>query len=246
VEDTSVTPPPIPEKPSKVSLEKRLEKEAPQLVSLVKPLKVSLEKHNLMDVVAQVALLIDISGSMKNLFKNGTVQRIIDKIVPLAMQFDDNGEFELWYFGISAKSMSPVTIKNYSSATSDWDKLMSRYGGGTNLAPAIEDVVEKYKGGKTPAYVLCITDGATTKAGKVKNLISQASDYPIFWQFIGVGRGNYGILEELDAMTGRRIDNANFFILDDIDRVDNTELYSRMLAEFPSWLKEARRFGIVS
>ncbi|MDR3163942.1 MAG: VWA domain-containing protein [Synergistaceae bacterium] len=245
VEDTSAAPRQESIKSSKVSLEKRIEKEAPQLVSLVKPLKVSLEKHNLMDVVAQVALLIDISGSMQNMFNNGTVQRIIDKIVPLAMQFDDNGEFELWYFGVSAKRMSSVTIKNYSSATFDWDRLMSRYGGGTNLAPAVEDVVDEYKNSKIPAYVLCITDGATSKAGKVKDLISQASDYPIFWQFIGVGRGNYGILEELDTMAGRRIDNANFFILDDIDQIDNTELYSRMLAEFPSWLKEAGHLGIV-
>jgi stress response protein SCP2 len=245
-EDTAAAAPPqAPVKPGGVSLEKRLEKEAPQLVSLAKPLRVSLEKHNLMDVTAQVALLIDISGSMGRMFRGGTVQRIIDKIVPLAMQFDDNGEFELWYFGSSAKRMPPVTIRNYSSAAADWVQLMSQYGGGTNLAPAVEEIADEYKNGKIPAYVLCITDGATTKAGKVKKLISQASAYPIFWQFIGVGRGNYGILEQIDSMTGRRVDNANFFVLDDIDQVDNTELYSRMLAEFPSWLREAGRLGIV-
>ncbi|GHV52658.1 hypothetical protein FACS1894216_09190 [Synergistales bacterium] len=46
-------------------------------------------------------------------------------------------------------------------------------------------------------------------------------------------------------MAGRRVDNANFFALDDIDRIDNTELYSRMLGEFPLWLKEAKRLGIL-
>ncbi|GHS97777.1 tellurium resistance protein [Synergistales bacterium] len=232
-------------KPDKVSLEKRLEKEAPQLVSLAKPLKVSLEKHKLTDVVAQVALLIDISGSMTSTFKRGTVQRVIDKIVPLALQFDDNGEFELWYFGAGCKRMPPVTANNYSKAADDWKSIMDRLGGGTNLAPALDDVIDEYRGGKLPAYVLCITDGATSSEGKVKKLIAKASEYPIFWQFIGIGGSGYGVLEDLDTMAGRKVDNANFFALDDIDRIDNTELYSRMLAEFPIWLKEAKRLGMI-
>ena len=124
------------------------------------------------------------------------------------------------------------------------------------MAPAIEDVVSEYQKSTLPAYVLCITDGATSNGAKVKKLISKASSYPIFWQFIGIGgggffksigigRGKYGILEELDTMPGRRVDNANFFSLDDIDHVDNTELYSRMLTEFPDWLKEAKRLRII-
>ena len=46
-------------------------------------------------------------------------------------------------------------------------------------------------------------------------------------------------------MTGRKVDNANFFSLDDIGRIDNTELYSRMLKEFPEWLKEAKHLKIL-
>ncbi|MDR1481633.1 MAG: VWA domain-containing protein [Synergistaceae bacterium] len=235
-----------PPAPTKVSLEKRLEKEAPQLVSLAKPLKISLEKHNLTEVIAQVALLIDISGSMSSSFSSGIVQRVIDKIVPLAMQFDDNGEFELWYFGSSCKRMDSVTTKNYQQATLNWKKIMSSCGGGTNLFPAIKEVVEEYKHGNLPAYVLCITDGGTSNGKQVKDLIKSASSYPIFWQFIGIGGSSYGILEDLDTMTGRKVDNANFFALDDIDRIDNAILYSRMLSEFPQWLKEAKRASILT
>ncbi|MDR1873605.1 MAG: VWA domain-containing protein [Synergistaceae bacterium] len=239
------TPSPVPAKPQKVSLEKRLEKEAPQLVSLAKPLRVSLEKHKLTDVIAQVALLIDISGSMTSSFKSGAVQRVIDKIVPLAMEFDDNSEFELWYFGDRCRRMDSVTVQNYQRAAQNWKKVMRDCGGGTNLAPAVEEVVNEYKRGSLPAYVLCITDGETSNGARVKGMIKDASAYPIFWQFIGIGGSSYGILEDLDTMRGRKVDNANFFSLDDIDRIDNTELYSRMLSEFPQWLKEARRAGIL-
>ncbi|MDD3306535.1 MAG: VWA domain-containing protein [Acetobacterium sp.] len=240
-----VPKPQIAPAPVKVSLEKRLEKDAPLLVSLVKPLKVSLEKYKLTETVAQVALLIDISGSMKRTFKNGTVQSVIDKMVPLAMQFDDDGEFEMWYFGKTSKRMPSINISNYSSATQDWLKLIKTYGGGTNLAPAIEEVINEYKMSKLPAYVLCITDGATANEGKVKKLITGAAQYPIFWQFVGIGGGNYGVVQAIDHLPGRKVDNANFFSLDDIGRVENTELYSRMLAEFPQWLKEAKRLGIL-
>jgi stress response protein SCP2 len=244
-EPTAAIPPSASAQSSKVSLEKRLEKEAPQLVSLAKPLKVSLEKHKLTDVIAQVALLIDISGSMSPSFQSGTVQRVIDKIVPLAMEFDDNGEFELWYFGSRCKRMDSVTVKNYQKATNNWQKVMSDCGGGTNLAPAVEEVIGEYQKGSLPAYVLCITDGETSNGAHVKDLIKRASACPIFWQFIGIGGNTYGILEDLDIMSGRKVDNANFFSLDDVNRIDSTVLYSRMLSEFPQWLKEAKRVGIL-
>lgn len=244
---------------SKISLEKRLEKEAPQLVSLAKPLKISLEKNNLNDVVAQVALLIDISGSMSKNFEKGVVQNIINKVVPLAMQFDDNSEFELWYFGTRSKRMNAVKINNYMQAANDWKNIMSSCGYGTDLSYAIREVVENYKESKIPAYVLCITDGATSNGRKVEELICSSANYPIFWQFIGISdnpspigkffggfsSGSFGILEKLDTMSGRIVDNANFFSLNDIDNVDNTQLYTRMLAEFPIWLKEAKRLNII-
>lgn len=215
------------------------------MLSLVKPLKISLEKHNLTDLVANVALLIDVSGSMRKMFKGGLVQNVVDRIVPLAMQFDDNGEFELWYFGSSPKRLDSVNSRNYSQATVEWQGIMSACGGGTNLAPAISDIVDTFENSRLPVYVLCITDGATISEGKVKKLISAASSKPIFWQFIGIGNGNYGILHKLDTMKGRVVDNANFFTLDDLTNIDDTELYTRMLAEFPIWLNEARRMRII-
>ncbi|WP_240758355.1 VWA domain-containing protein [Lysinibacillus sp. SGAir0095] len=66
----------------------------------------------------------------------------------------------------------------------------------------------------------------------------------IFWQFVGIGNAKYGVLERLDTLSGRVVDNANFFALDDLDKVSDEELYNRVFKEFPLWLREARRFGI--
>ena len=113
----------------------------------------------------------------------------------------------------------------------------------------MEEVIQEYNDYETydemlPAYVIFVTDGGVSKTNEIKRLLIESSKGPIFWQFVGVNGYGYGILEELDTMSGRYIDNANFFALDDFRSVDNSELYSRLLNEFPSWLKEAKRVGI--
>jgi stress response protein SCP2 len=231
---------------SKVSLEKKLQQDAPRLVSLAKPIKIVLDKHKLNDVVARVGLVLDISGSMSGRYSNGTVQEIVNKIVPLAVQFDDDGELDLWYYGSHPQRMPSVNLKNYENAVPrDWKKLMASLGY-ENVEPLVmELVVEEYRGGPVPAYVIFITDGGVGSESQIKTLLITASKAPIFWQFVGVGGSGYGVLERLDSMSGRYVDNANFFALDDFKRVPDDELYERLLGEFPSWLREVKRLGMI-
>ena len=235
----------VVEKPVKVSLEKKMEK-APELVSLVKPLVFELKKKNLETTVARVGLVLDISGSMVPRFKNGTVQSIVNKTLPLAVQFDDDGELDFWFYGTTARKMNSVNLKNYTSAVpEDWKHLMLDLGGRNNEPIVMRMVVDEYKDTKIPAYVLFITDGGVNQKREIQNIITEASHLPIFWQFVGVGGKNYGILEKLDTMTGRYVDNAGFFALDDFKKVSNEELYARLLEEFPSWLEEIKRKGMI-
>jgi len=236
---------PVVAEPVKVSLEKKMEK-APELVSLVKPLVFELKKKNLETTVARVGLVLDISGSMVPRFKNGTVQSIVNKTLPLAVQFDDDGELDFWFYGTTARKMDSVNLKNYTTAVpEDWKHLMLDLGGRNNEPIVMRMVVDEYKDTKIPAYVLFITDGGVNQKKEIQNIITEASHLPIFWQFVGVGGKNYGILEKLDTMTGRYVDNAGFFALDDFKKVSNEELYARLLEEFPSWLEEIKKKGMI-
>ena len=236
---------PVVEKTVKVSLEKKMEK-APELVSLVKPLVFELKKKNLETTVARVGLVLDISGSMVPRFKNGTVQSIVNKTLPLAVQFDDDGELDFWFYGTTARKMNSVNLKNYKMAVpEDWKHLMLDLGGRNNEPIVMRMVVDEYKDTKIPAYVLFITDGGVNQKREIQNIITEASHLPIFWQFVGVGGKNYGILEKLDTMSGRYVDNAGFFALDDFKKVSNEELYARLLEEFPSWLEEIKKKGMI-
>ena len=55
------------------------------LINMSKDNKIDMTKH-----VARVALAMDYSGSMSNLFHNGSVQETISRLLPIALRFDDN------------------------------------------------------------------------------------------------------------------------------------------------------------
>lgn len=230
----------------RISLEKKLQSGAPALVSLAKPIQVVLEKKNLQNEVARVALVIDISGSMHGRFQNGTVQEIVNKTLPLAVQFDDDGELDFWYYGSCCKRMDSVNMANYQYAVPrDWEQLMRNLGYGNNEVAVMKEVKKEYCDSNLPAYVLFITDGGVGNTLGIQKQLKEASHFPIFWQFVGVGGSNYGVLEKLDTMSGRFVDNAGFFALDDFRTVPNEELYSRLLSEFPIWLREIRRLRMI-
>ena len=241
-----VPPPPAPPAPSnKVSLEKKLSK-APALVSLAKPIMVQLEKKNLTNTVARVGLVMDITGSMYMAYKSGIVQDIVNKILPLAVQFDDDGQLDFWYYAQTFAHRPAVDLGNYTSAVPDnWKEVMNELGGTNNEPEVIKDIIEFYRGSSQPVYIIFITDGGMAKKGEIKKLMKQASEMPIFWQFVGVEGSNYGILENLNELEGRYVDNAGFFAMDDYRAVSNDELYDRLLSEFPVWLNEAKRLGLV-
>ncbi len=238
-------PEPQPE-PVKVSLEKKLERSAPQLVSLAKPLETELKKRNLMDCTARVALVLDISGSMCVRYGDGTVQEIVNKTLPLAVQFDDDGELDFWYYGSRPKRMPSVNMSNYGEAVPrNWSGLMNSLGCGNNEPLVMQEVLAEYRKSRLPVYVLFITDGGVGSERKIKKILTEASHEPVFWQFVGVGGSGYGVLERLDNMDGRYVDNADFFALDDFRSVCSSELYSRLLDEFPQWLAEIKRKGMI-
>ena len=229
----------------KISLKDKIAEDAPKLISLVKPLKVQIEKRNLQDVVARVALVMDISGSMGPVYENGTVQKIVNKILPVALQFN-GGELDFWFYGKICERRPAVNLKNYRRAVPlDWLNLMQKLGYVNNEPVVMREVIAEYKSSDLPVYVVFVTDGDITFEQEIKDTLTQAAQLPIFWQFVGVHGKNYGVLEDIDTMTGRYVDNANFFALDNFRRVSNDELYSRLFNEFPDWLRACKSNGIL-
>lgn len=250
--------PPTPAPVATVSLEKKLEQKAPHLVSLAKSVKLNLEKHQLNDIKAKVAFVLDASGSMTCQFSNGNVQALLDRITVLAAQFDDDGSMDLWGFADKSKKYEDVTldnIKDYIKRIQDGGKkgifgsafsnILPGLGFGNNEPPVMKDVIETFKYSDIPAYIVFITDGGIYQDKKIKAVLKESANYPIFWKFVGLGGSNYGILEDFDDFTDRQVDNTHFFPIDDFKKISNEVLYDRLLIEFREWLNNAKALGIV-
>jgi len=248
----TVPVPPAAPVTTTVSLEKKLAK-VPALVSLAKPIRVSLEKHRLHDVKARVAFVLDASGSMINQFKSGNVQKVLERVAALAVQFDDDGALELWAFGTEFKKYEDVTLDNLdgyverlrtTGKRSMWE-IIPGLGGTNNEPPVMQDIIATFSDSTQPAFVVFITDGGINKTREIKNAIRESAQLPIFWKYMGLGGSNYGILEKLDNFTDRLVDNTHFFPVDDYKRISDERLYDLLLTEFREWLDEARRKKIL-
>lgn len=67
------------------------------LLNLRKQIVLDLKKERgLENQKASVVFVLDKSGSMDWLYKNGFVQRLTERILPVGLGFDDDGEVELY------------------------------------------------------------------------------------------------------------------------------------------------------
>ncbi|MBG9587169.1 vWA domain-containing protein [Cytobacillus firmus] len=210
---------------------------------LKKSAGIVLEKKNLTNVTARVGLVLDISGSMRKLYKNGTVQRVVERILAVASQFDDDGALDVWVYDNEFSRLKPVTEHDFEGYVDQYilnNDLIHKFGR-NDEPPVMEDVIQKYTSedpSKDPAFIVFINDGGCKRT--IKKPVVSSSDKPLFWQFVGIGDSNFEVLEKLDEMDGRYIDNANFFHIKDVEAISDNELYDLLLNEFPDWLKEAR------
>ncbi|MEU4811906.1 VWA domain-containing protein [Nocardia fluminea] len=202
-------------------------------------------------VRARVVLVIDKTGSMEKMYRGGTVHRVVERMIPVATQLDDDGVLEAYLYALTYLKLPDITVAGAEQWAQTYLHLKGTHqgldynaiGGRNDELPIMRAVIATLT---EPTLVLFFTDGGFAKKREIAALMREAAHLPAFWQFIGLGTANFGVLRTLDELDGRVVDNAGFFALDDIDRISDAELYGRLLGEFPDWLRAARTAGILS
>ncbi|WP_330232249.1 VWA domain-containing protein [Nocardia sp. NBC_00508] len=202
---------------------------------------------------ARVVLVIDKTGSMNRQYRDQVVHRVVQRMIPVAIQLDDDGTLEAYLYALSFAKLPDITVEHGEAWAQTFLHLggthggidYQRLGGRNDELPIMRDIIDSLCPGDRPTLVLFFTDGGFAKKREIAALMREASLLPAFWQFVGLGRANYGLLRTLDELSDRTVDNAGFFALDDIDQVDDAQLYTRLLGEFPDWLRAARAAGIL-
>jgi hypothetical protein len=192
---------------------------------------------------SRVAICLDYSGSMGYLYSSGEVQRIFERLFPIGFNFDDNREVDLFIFESGAKYIGTVNLDNYTGVIQHIVKNNSM--GGTNYTPAFNLIEDFYSKPGDPVYVLFLADGDCGDKDASKSKMIELSKKGIFFQFIGLGNANMNFLEKLDDMKGRTVDNADFFRISSQDKITDSELYGKLMTEYPSWLTAARAKNII-
>ncbi len=230
--------------------------------------KFMLEKKGLPKIVAEVVASVDLSGSTQDLYTRGVMQEAIQRFLPIALNFDDNGEVPVYGFndGSNIAELAPLTSKNYqeyvrreilgNSSIPKW--------GGTDYSPVIWEALQdlgfhrlvpaspkpqgfwkKLLGGedneggiwqlckesksKLPALYYHLTDGECSRPDEAKTraVIEQcvAVKVPMYFNFIGIGRGNFQFIEAL----GEDYPNVGFTNIHDLETAATDEAFYELL-----------------
>jgi hypothetical protein len=248
-----------------VSLDKRAADAEASIISLLK--KEQSRGIDLGDLVAQVEIAIDFSGSMSRRYKGrngepGEVQTVVERALALSLSgLDDDGVVPVHFFHSADFPAELVDRSNYQGFVERW--AAGHRMGGTAYAPTIRNILggtEKRKGlfgrkkgagpdleaekDQPPKFILFVTDGAPADRGETTRLLVEAASRPIFWQFIGLGYAPK-FLEKLDTMGNRVIDNVGLTEYEDTLGMTDAEFFDDIIGEFfTQWLPEARRLGI--
>ncbi|QSE40227.1 VWA domain-containing protein [Rhodococcus erythropolis] len=232
-------------------------------LSMVKREKLDLRKREVAKVLltkggngirARVVLVIDNTGSMAKQYRTRVVHRVVERMVPVAIQLDDDGKLEPYLYAVSFVKLPEISVHDAEEWSDTYLHLRGSHGGfnydkigaANREVPIMTEILSGLTRGSAPTLVLFFTDGGFSERKEITKLMREASGLPAFWQFVGIGKANYGVLEKLDDLDGRVVDNAGFFALDDIDTVDDAQLYTRLLSEFPDWHKAAVAAGITT
>lgn len=242
-----------------VDMRKRLDLRKKQVAA-------SLQKHGGDQLKARVVLVLDASGSMTGLYAKGIVGSVVERMAAVAAQLDDDGTMQAFTFASNSARLPDLELGDLPT----WIRLHVRVGQmkmlgsrAKNLEPGqvdmravgiqneeqkvIADVRAMVAADPqpVPTLVLFFSDGGVYRNREIEEQLRAAVTEPIFWQFVGLGRAGFGVLETFDTLPGRLVDNVGFFAVDKIDKLADSELYDRLLSEFPSWTREARRHRII-
>lgn len=111
---------------------------------LKKKVGIVLEKRKLPKITSEVKFALDISGSMEGLYKNGTVQRLVDRCLAVATQFDDDGNMEAWTFTNGFDRLQDITEAQHDGYVNKRilnNSSISKWGG-TSYAPVCRDILQ--------------------------------------------------------------------------------------------------------
>lgn len=211
--------------------------------------KVVLTKRNLLTPPqVDVALAIDISGSMQTDYTRGVVQEITERCLALAMNFDVDKKLDVWTFSTNAQYVGEVTEKQFDGFVQREilnNNRITKWGG-TNYAPVLKLVKDKFfassggilgmfkKKNDTPVFLMFITDGDNFDHSEFEKTLVQYRSEKVYVQMICIGNSDFAYAERVaDAEP-----NVGFCKIGAVSALSDEQMMEKLIGEeFVSWAK---------
>lgn len=233
------------------------------LVKRAKSVGVILEKKSIpKPPTARVGFAVDVSGSALWLFKRGIIQDTLERLLAIAMNFDDNGEMDLWIFDNRHYELPEVSQENYEGYTKRFimNGDESKWGS-TDYAPVMNSMVKKYFGAKgffqkileflglrkdssdvpeygMPAICFFLTDGQCWDPVEAEAVLNNCRNKPIYWVMVGIGNPDEFQYIKRFANKFKHVGFLNIEN-DSIADISDGELYEQLLTdELIEWAKK--------
>lgn len=214
-----------------------------------KKLSLRLEKARMDDFDAKVGFNADVSGSMDDHYQDGTMQKLNEILLEVALRFDDNNEMDMHAF--NSRSISIPNMNENNVETYIRDNLSRHVGGTTYCAESIRYFVDEWfseytkkpsffggmfgqkesvhtsKKDQFPGFLIVQTDGNFHDEDEVTKVIAEINEkYNMFVTFVGIGISG-GYITNLAA----RYNNVQAVIIEDFDHIDEDVLYDSLITD---------------
>src|SRR5437763_3749 len=116
------------------------------LTKKVQLVNVTLEKKkvNVPEVLGDIVIAEDISGSMSGRFRDGVVQELITRLLAIGMVLDQDKSINVYAFNSGSHEIGSATEKNIDGFVDNVFLRKVRVNGGTNYSPDMRDIVNKF------------------------------------------------------------------------------------------------------
>lgn len=244
-------PEPIPEPMS--------EPENPAVVTtdrldhLVAAARQASERAEVPKQLADVALCLDISTPMADFYSSGQIETFKDNLLALSECFEQQGGIDLFLFGKDARYAGKCTRSNRDDFISQlmqtvpFERTMMYHSAikmiRTHYLPFLNPSRQPISI-KRPVYVLFLTCQDTLDRYRCEKAIRLSSYEPIFWSFIGLGDAQFKLLNKLENLGGKLIDNTTLLKAATLSDLNKETLFDDLLKKYGKWIPQAKRNGL--
>lgn len=204
---------------------------------------VSLSKAGLDGIRAEVVLIVDHSGSMRDDYENGMVQTVVDRALGFGLQVDLDGKIQVIPFDSKVWPTVEVGLDNYRDVVNREifrrDKM-----GGTYLAPALNVVLQEAKQATSPIFLVIVTDDDPSDGNAVISVLNELTQYAVFVKVLTLVEAPFWDRVDKLSVPGR-VDNLNAQQVHDPAGMSDLAFADVMVEEWSIWVEAATRARVL-